>query len=123
MDLRGGDPGMAEPTTFGERLRRLRETAGLSQEALARAAGLSTSTIAKVEQRGIDPSWTTVQALATALGVSSEAFRSGVADEPAGPRPADAPAGGQAGPSGEKPAKRRPGKGRAKKGPGGASGN
>jgi transcriptional regulator with XRE-family HTH domain len=68
---------MTTAMTFGERLKELREAAGLSQEALARAAGLSTSTVAKTEQRDIDPSWSTVQALAKALGVSSEDFREG----------------------------------------------
>jgi transcriptional regulator with XRE-family HTH domain len=61
--------------TFGERLKELREAAGLSQDGLARAAGLSTSTVAKIERLDIDPSWTTVQALAKALAVSTEAFQ------------------------------------------------
>ncbi|HEY7328761.1 MAG TPA: helix-turn-helix transcriptional regulator [Gemmataceae bacterium] len=60
--------------SFGERLKELREAAGLSQDKLARAADLSTSTVAKMEQRAIDPSWSTVQALARALGVSVQAF-------------------------------------------------
>jgi transcriptional regulator with XRE-family HTH domain len=61
--------------TFGERLKELREAAALSQDGLARQAGLSTSTVAKIERLDIDPSWTTVQALARALGVSTEAFQ------------------------------------------------
>jgi transcriptional regulator with XRE-family HTH domain len=61
--------------TFGGRLKELREAAGLSQDGLARQAGLSTSTVAKIERLDIDPSWTTVQALAKALGVSTEAFQ------------------------------------------------
>jgi transcriptional regulator with XRE-family HTH domain len=60
---------------FGERLKELRESAGLSQDGLAHQAGLSTSTVAKVERLDIDPSWSTVQALARALGVSTEALR------------------------------------------------
>jgi transcriptional regulator with XRE-family HTH domain len=71
--------------TFGEKLRSLRESAGLSQEGLARASNLSTSTISKMEQRAIDPSWTTVQALARALGVSCEAFQEDSASAPAPP--------------------------------------
>ena len=66
---------MITAMTFGERLKELREAAGLSQDGLARAAGLSTSTVAKIERLDIDPSWTTVQALARALGVSTEAFQ------------------------------------------------
>jgi transcriptional regulator with XRE-family HTH domain len=43
----------------------------MTQEALARATGLGLSAVSKlVEQRGIDPSWTTVQRLAKVLGVS-----------------------------------------------------
>jgi transcriptional regulator with XRE-family HTH domain len=61
--------------TFGGRLKELREAAGLSQDGLARAAGLSTSTVAKIERLDIDPSWTTVQALAKALGVDCTAFQ------------------------------------------------
>jgi transcriptional regulator with XRE-family HTH domain len=83
---------MTEAMTFGERLRELREQAGLSQEALARAAGISTSTVSKMEQRTIDPSWSTVRALARALGVRCEAFETdtpdaGPADQPAAKKP------------------------------------
>jgi transcriptional regulator with XRE-family HTH domain len=61
-------------TTFGNHLRRLREKAGLTQEGLARAANLSVSGISKLEHAGMDPSWSTVQALARALGVDCKAF-------------------------------------------------
>jgi transcriptional regulator with XRE-family HTH domain len=71
MFTAGGDTAMH----FGERLRELREAAGLSQEALARAADVSTSTVSKLEQRAADPSWSTVQALAKALGVSVTVFQ------------------------------------------------
>lgn len=67
--------------TFGERLKALRESAGMSQETLARAAGVSTSTVSKMEQRSIDPSWSTVQALARALGVDCTAFQADDADQ------------------------------------------
>jgi transcriptional regulator with XRE-family HTH domain len=62
---------------FSTRLRALRERAGLTQEGLARAANLSTATVAKLERKGKeqDPSWSTVLALADALGVSVEEFR------------------------------------------------
>jgi transcriptional regulator with XRE-family HTH domain len=60
---------------FGERLKTLRQAAEMSQESLARAAGLSTSAVSKLEQKLVDPSWPTVQALARALGVSCEAFQ------------------------------------------------
>ena len=60
---------------LGERLKRLREKSGLSQAALARLAGLHISVVFKIEQ-GVraDPSWNTVQALASALGVDCRAF-------------------------------------------------
>jgi DNA-binding XRE family transcriptional regulator len=46
------------------------------QEALARAADVSTGTVSKLEEKpGMDPAWSTVCKLADALGVSTEAFR------------------------------------------------
>jgi len=68
---------------FGKRLKQLREAAGLTQEGLARAAGLSTSAVARIEQRGKDPAWSTVQRLARALGVALSAFETEVEEEPA----------------------------------------
>jgi transcriptional regulator with XRE-family HTH domain len=59
---------------FGRRLKQLRESAGLTQEELARAADLSVSFVSKLEQRDLDPAWSTVQSLAAALSVSCEAF-------------------------------------------------
>ena len=50
--------------TFGKRLKELREAAGMTQEGLARAAELSTSAVARIEQRGKDPAWSTVRRLA-----------------------------------------------------------
>jgi transcriptional regulator with XRE-family HTH domain len=63
---------------FGKKLKELREAKGLSQEGLARAAGISVSSVSKLEQQkgesGQDPAWSTIQALARALGVTCEAF-------------------------------------------------
>jgi DNA-binding XRE family transcriptional regulator len=70
----GGLMGVFVMTDFGDRLKTLREAAGLSQEALARAAGISTSAVAKLEQKRVEPSWPTVLELAKALGVGVEAF-------------------------------------------------
>jgi transcriptional regulator with XRE-family HTH domain len=61
-------------SAFNERLRYLREAAGLTQEGLARAAGLSVSTIAKLERGGMDPSWSTVLRLTEALAINVLAF-------------------------------------------------
>lgn len=60
--------------TFGERLRELREKAGLTQEALARAADTSLGNVRNYEQGIREPRWQVVFQLAKALGVSSEAF-------------------------------------------------
>jgi transcriptional regulator with XRE-family HTH domain len=61
-------------TSFGKRLKELREEKGLTQEGLARAVEMSVSAVSKMEHRELDPSWSTVQKLARALGVSCEAF-------------------------------------------------
>jgi transcriptional regulator with XRE-family HTH domain len=59
---------------FKDRLKALREAAGLTQEGLARAADMSTSTVAKIENAGVDPAWSTVIRLAHGLGVRADAF-------------------------------------------------
>jgi transcriptional regulator with XRE-family HTH domain len=62
-------------TTFGTRLKELRREKGLTQEALARAAGLSKGGVSDLEQdRRASPSWDTVQKLAAALGAATDAF-------------------------------------------------
>lgn len=64
------------PVTFGARLLFLRAEAGLTQAGLASRCGLTANTVARLERDEIGPRWETVQALAVALGVSTEAFRS-----------------------------------------------
>ncbi len=62
-----------EPVPFGERLRRLREAAGLTQEQLAAQSGLSVQGIAALERgRSRRPYPHTVRALGEALGLSAE---------------------------------------------------
>lgn len=61
-------------STFGARLRELRESAGLTQAQLAETAGLSKAGIADLEQGRREPSWATAIALAVALGVDCRAF-------------------------------------------------
>jgi transcriptional regulator with XRE-family HTH domain len=61
-------------SSFAERLRSLRETAGLSQYALSRQAGLSKQALSHLELGIREPTWQTVQLLAVALGVSTDAF-------------------------------------------------
>jgi transcriptional regulator with XRE-family HTH domain len=66
--------------SLGQRLKRLREAAGLSQQDLAVRAGLSVSVVSQIEQgRKADPRMTTVLFLAEALGVGVQ--------ELTGPRP------------------------------------
>ena len=72
---------------FGVRLKELRQQKGMTQEALARAANLSVSSISKLEQLDLDPSWSTVQALTAALGVDCTAFAGVVAGAPPTKKP------------------------------------
>lgn len=64
-----------DSTGFAVRLREMRQEAGLSQEALARLANLSTRTVCKIEQGDAEPGWRTVLDLADALGVEVGCFR------------------------------------------------
>lgn len=67
---------MPDRPTFAATLRRLREKAGLSREQLATAAGLTRQGVHDLETGGTRKvSWDTVQKLAAALGVSTEAFK------------------------------------------------
>jgi transcriptional regulator with XRE-family HTH domain len=59
---------------FGDLLKVIRGQKGLSQDGLAKAAGLSTSAVSKLEQNLVEPSWPTVRALCRALGVPCTAF-------------------------------------------------
>lgn len=68
-------PKRAEPTGFGARLKAVREAAGLTQDQLAERAGLYKFSIAKLEQGVREPTWSTVQVLAKALGVDCRAFQ------------------------------------------------
>ncbi len=61
-------------TTFGEKLRELRVAAGMTQEALARAAGLSLGNVRNYEQGLREPRWQNLFQLAAALGVSTNVF-------------------------------------------------
>src|SRR5262245_11810136 len=62
-------------STFGDRLKALRENADLSQRELADRAGLTRDGVASLEQGRRGPTWDTVQALARALDVSCDVFR------------------------------------------------
>jgi predicted ATPase/DNA-binding XRE family transcriptional regulator len=75
----GADMAEASTSSFGEQLRRMRETAGLTQEELAERAGLSRDAIGALENgRRRHPHPGTVRMLAAALGLSdseAEALR------------------------------------------------
>ena len=55
---------------LAETIRRLREDRGLTQEDLAHEAGITTGTLSKIERCLANPSWTTVQRIAQALGTT-----------------------------------------------------
>jgi DNA-binding XRE family transcriptional regulator len=59
---------------FGDRLRELRDRAGLTQQQLARKAIVALATLRGLERRQRRPSWNSVVKLARALGVSADAF-------------------------------------------------
>lgn len=55
--------------TLGERIRRLRSSAGLTQEALARAADIGRVTLVRLEKGEQTPRFKTLDAIAKALGI------------------------------------------------------
>jgi transcriptional regulator with XRE-family HTH domain len=59
---------------FKDRLKSIREAAGLSQDGLAKVAGMSTSGVAKLERMPGGPSWETLLKLAKALRASLDDF-------------------------------------------------
>ena len=68
---------------FGNRLKILREAKGLTQKDLGDAAGgMKDSAIARLEAGHRSPTWDTVLALASALGVTPDAFTDKDDDEP-----------------------------------------
>ncbi len=56
--------------TVGGRIRKLRESLDLSQQALADAAGLRQATISDIECRHVDPDLDTLRRIARVLGTS-----------------------------------------------------
>jgi transcriptional regulator with XRE-family HTH domain len=64
--------------TFGENLREARRAAGLSQEELAKRAGIDRPTISGYEHGKREPNMSTLVKLARALGVPAEALVRGL---------------------------------------------
>jgi transcriptional regulator with XRE-family HTH domain len=59
---------------FGGRLKEIREKAGITQQQVGARAGIHKLTAAKLEQGLREPSWGTVQALASVLEVTCSAI-------------------------------------------------
>jgi transcriptional regulator with XRE-family HTH domain len=68
--------------TFAEKIKQLREDAGLTQAGLAQRASLSLGIVRDYEQGRKEPSLQSAFKLASALGVSCEAFRDCIDAEP-----------------------------------------
>jgi transcriptional regulator with XRE-family HTH domain len=98
---------LAKRSTFGPKLRELREAARLTQAELAERAGLHPQGVVKLERGEREPAWGTVLALAAALGVSVEAFTRPPA---ARPRPRRGRPPGAVPPTPTRKRPRRPGK-------------
>ena len=80
-------PMVAEPPGVGSRIRELREAAGMTQHALAVAAGLHVSIVTQLEQgTATDPRLSTLLKLANALGVGVERLTAGLGIELPEPR-------------------------------------
>jgi len=63
------DPRREELRRLGERIREHRRHRGLTQEALAEGLALSVAYISLIERGGRNPPYTTVVAIARALGI------------------------------------------------------
>jgi transcriptional regulator with XRE-family HTH domain len=74
-------------TFFAERLRSLREAAGLSQYALAKRSQLSKQALSNLEMGNREPTWNTVQRISAALGVDCRSFADPALASPADPTP------------------------------------
>lgn len=57
---------------LGQAVRERREEIGLTQEALAQAAGLATKRVWQIERQGANPTYSTLLAIAAALQVPAE---------------------------------------------------
>ena len=64
-----------KPHSFGERLQKFREAAGLTREELAERVGVRRQHIWRIEGDQQEPTWGLVCRLADALKVATDAFR------------------------------------------------
>lgn len=66
---------MSKATTLAEKIRKLREAAGLTRYKVAQAAGIDAAYYGRIEQGEVAaPSFTTVAAIAKVLGVSLDSL-------------------------------------------------
>jgi transcriptional regulator with XRE-family HTH domain len=70
---------------LGERIRELREGAGLTREQMVAAAAVSLWAVVQWELGEREPGWFNILALAEALGTDCTAFTQAPAEPPAGP--------------------------------------
>jgi transcriptional regulator with XRE-family HTH domain len=77
--------------TLAEKLRRLREGAGLTQEQLADRSGINLWTIRGYEQGRREPNWKGIICLASGLGVAVETFAECEEASDQAPRPRGRP--------------------------------
>jgi predicted transcriptional regulator len=61
--------------TAAETIRTAGTRAGVSQSALAKRAGIAQSTVSRIENDDLDPTWTTMQSLLGAAGWAAEPIR------------------------------------------------
>jgi transcriptional regulator with XRE-family HTH domain len=80
--------------TFGQRLQRLRQEAGISQPKLSAAANIPVGTLRNLEQDRRIPRLDTAAALAHALGVGLDTLAGGIF-QPGEPEPAPKRAAGK----------------------------
>ena len=65
-----GGAAVAEPLDLGQRVRGLRKDLGLTLEQAARQAGLARSTLSKIENGQMSPTYDALKKLATGLAIS-----------------------------------------------------
>jgi transcriptional regulator with XRE-family HTH domain len=91
--IAAGDGTMLVATrNFGDRLKELREAAGISMYELAKRSNVSAASLSRYEEGDRDPQWQTVVKLARALGVSVSEFDASEDVDPEPPPPPPPPA-------------------------------
>lgn len=76
------------PTALSQRIREARAACGMTQQELARAAGVSSGIlISRWECDAVEPSLRTLAKVASALGVRLDWLVTGVGQGPSGPTP------------------------------------